>query len=130
MEAARASGAGTVLAALPQGLDTSLARSWWGGHDLSGGQWQRLALARSFHTDAPVHILDEPTAALDARAEHHVLQRFRALTDARAGPHSGPCRRRRTTRLLHHQAHRTPCPRGTAGRRRPRHGHSAPASQR
>ncbi|MES9504018.1 ABC transporter ATP-binding protein [Streptomyces koyangensis] len=85
MEAARASGADTVLAALPQGLDTSLARSWWGGHDLSGGQWQRLALARSFHADAPVHILDEPTAALDARAEHQVLQRFRALTDARAG---------------------------------------------
>ncbi|MEU3389087.1 MULTISPECIES: ATP-binding cassette domain-containing protein [Streptomyces] len=66
-------------------MDTSLARSWWGGHDLSGGQWQRLALARSFHADAPVHILDEPTAALDARAEHQVLQRFRALTDARAG---------------------------------------------
>ncbi|MBT3158441.1 ABC transporter ATP-binding protein/permease [Streptomyces sp. CHA1] len=78
-------GADTAPAALPQGPDTSLARSWWGGHDLSGGQWQRLALARSFHADAPVHILDEPTAALDARAEHQVLQRFRALTDARAG---------------------------------------------
>ncbi|MFJ6841318.1 ABC transporter ATP-binding protein [Streptomyces griseoluteus] len=78
-DAARASGADRVLAALPDGLDTSLARSWWGGHDLSGGQWQRIALARSFYADAAVHILDEPTAALDARAERQVFDRFREL---------------------------------------------------
>ncbi|TGN74066.1 ABC transporter ATP-binding protein [Streptomyces bauhiniae] len=78
-EAARASGADHVLAGLPAGLDTSLARSWWGGHDLSGGQWQRLALARSFHADATVHILDEPTASLDARAERQVFDKFREL---------------------------------------------------
>ncbi|MFD8911152.1 ABC transporter ATP-binding protein [Streptomyces sp. NPDC059575] len=81
--AARASGADRVLAALPAGLDTSLARSWWGGHDLSGGQWQRIALARSFHADAAVHILDEPTAALDARAERQVFDTFRQLATDR-----------------------------------------------
>ncbi|MEU6404868.1 ABC transporter ATP-binding protein [Streptomyces sp. NPDC046985] len=82
-DAARASGADRVLAALPDGLDTSLARSWWGGHDLSGGQWQRIALARSFHADAAVHILDEPTAALDARAERQVFDTFRELAGGR-----------------------------------------------
>jgi ATP-binding cassette subfamily B protein len=83
LEAARASGADRVLDTLPHGLDTSLARSWWGGHDLSGGQWQRLALARSFHADAAVHILDEPTAALDARAERQVFDQFRTLAAGR-----------------------------------------------
>ncbi|MBT2409626.1 ABC transporter ATP-binding protein [Streptomyces sp. ISL-12] len=82
-DAARASGADTVLGTLPNGLDTSLARSWWGGHDLSGGQWQRIALARSFHADAAVHILDEPTAALDARAERQVFDQFRELAAGR-----------------------------------------------
>lgn len=55
-----------VIASLPHRLDTSLARSWWGGHDLSGGQWQRITVARAFHRDAPVLVMDEPTAALDA----------------------------------------------------------------
>lgn len=83
LDAARASGTDRVLDALPDGLDTSLARSWWGGHDLSGGQWQRIALARSFHADAAVHILDEPTAALDARAERQVFDKFRELAAGR-----------------------------------------------
>ncbi|QNP75781.1 ATP-binding cassette domain-containing protein [Streptomyces roseirectus] len=82
-DAAAAAGADHVLDRLPHGLDTSLARSWWGGHDLSGGQWQRIALARSFHADAAVHILDEPTAALDARAEHQVFNAFRLLATGR-----------------------------------------------
>ena len=82
-EAARQAGADTVLDALPDGLDTSLARAWWGGHDLSGGQWQRLSIARGFHRNAPVMILDEPTSALDARAEHQVFSRLRALADGR-----------------------------------------------
>ncbi|CAL9629055.1 ATP-binding cassette domain-containing protein [Streptomyces sp. enrichment culture] len=81
--AAEAAGADSVIAGLPHGLDTSLARSWWGGHDVSGGQWQRLAVARAFHRDAPVLILDEPTAALDARAEHRILTRLRALASGR-----------------------------------------------
>ncbi|MFE9250964.1 ABC transporter ATP-binding protein [Streptomyces sp. NPDC007088] len=82
--AAELAGADAVLAQLPHGLDTSLARSWWGGHDLSGGQWQRIAIARAFHRDAPVLILDEPTAALDARAEHQIFQRLRQLSEGRA----------------------------------------------
>jgi ATP-binding cassette subfamily B protein len=81
--AARASGADTVLAKLPCGLDTSLARSWWGGHDLSGGQWHRLAVARGFHREGAMLILDEPTAALDARAEHRVFDSLRRLTEGR-----------------------------------------------
>jgi ATP-binding cassette subfamily B protein len=81
--AAEAAGADTVLARLPDGLDTSLARSWWGGHDLSGGQWQRIAVARAFHRDAPVLVMDEPTAALDARAEHRVYNRLRDLAAGR-----------------------------------------------
>ncbi|MFE4535809.1 ATP-binding cassette domain-containing protein [Streptomyces scopuliridis] len=79
--AAEAAGAMTAINKLPAGLDTSLARSWWGGHDLSGGQWQRIAIARAFHRDAPVHILDEPTAALDARAEHRIFSRLKTLTE-------------------------------------------------
>ncbi|MFJ8746688.1 ATP-binding cassette domain-containing protein [Embleya sp. NPDC127516] len=82
-EAAEAAGADTAVAALPDGLDTSLARSWWGGHDLSGGQWQRIAIARAFHRDGALLVLDEPTAALDARAEHHVFTRLRALAAGR-----------------------------------------------
>ncbi|MGW6238380.1 ATP-binding cassette domain-containing protein [Streptomyces sp. NPDC055094] len=79
--AAEAAGAITAIDKLPAGLDTSLARSWWGGHDLSGGQWQRIAIARAFHRDAPVHILDEPTAALDARAEHRIFSRLKTLAE-------------------------------------------------
>ncbi|WP_240152283.1 ATP-binding cassette domain-containing protein [Streptomyces mobaraensis] len=82
--AAEAAGADSVIAALPQGLDTSLARSWWGGHDLSGGQWQRIAVARAFHRNAPVLVMDEPTAALDARAEHRIYNRLKTLATGRA----------------------------------------------
>ncbi|MGW2599501.1 ATP-binding cassette domain-containing protein [Streptomyces klenkii] len=81
--AAEAAGADEVLNRLPAGLDTLLARSWWGGHDLSGGQWQRLAVARAFHRNAPLLVLDEPTAAMDARAEHRIFERLRALAAGR-----------------------------------------------
>lgn len=81
--AAAAARADTVLAALSNGLDTSLARSWWGGHDLSGGQWQRIALARAFHRDAQVLVMDEPTAALDARAEAALFASLRTLAAGR-----------------------------------------------
>lgn len=84
MAAAKASGADDVLAALPDGLNTSLAPSHWGGRDLSGGQWQRLAGARAFYrSDAPLLICDEPTSALDPRAEEAVYERIRALSAGR-----------------------------------------------
>jgi ATP-binding cassette subfamily B protein len=81
--AAAAARADTVLAGLPDGLDTSLARSWWGGYDLSGGQWQRIALARAFHRDAALLVMDEPTAALDARAEAALFASMRHLAAGR-----------------------------------------------
>ncbi|MEU3566836.1 ATP-binding cassette domain-containing protein [Kitasatospora sp. NPDC036755] len=83
LAAAEAAGAAEIIERLPHGLDTSLARSWWGGHTLSGGGWQRLAVARAFHRDAPVLVLDEPTAAMDARAENAVFTRLRALAAGR-----------------------------------------------
>ncbi|MEU1668535.1 ATP-binding cassette domain-containing protein [Streptomyces sparsogenes] len=80
--AAAAAGADHVLAALPDGLDTNLAPSWWGGRDLSGGQWQRIAAARAFYRNAPVLICDEPTSALDPLAEEAVYERIRALSSS------------------------------------------------
>ncbi|MGP4084241.1 ATP-binding cassette domain-containing protein [Streptomyces sp. KR55] len=84
IDAARASGVDDVIARLPNGLDTNLAPSQWGGRDLAGGQWQRLAGARVFHRkDAPLLICDEPTSALDLRAEEAVYDRIRALSEGR-----------------------------------------------
>ena len=72
--------AAEVIAGLPQQYGTMLGRRFEGGVDLSGGQWQKIALARAYMRDAQVLILDEPTAALDARAEYEVFQRFADLT--------------------------------------------------
>ncbi|HEX2660250.1 MAG TPA: ABC transporter ATP-binding protein, partial [Polyangia bacterium] len=73
-------GARELVAGLPAGLQTQLGRWFASGVELSGGQWQKVALARAFMRDeADILILDEPTAALDAEAEHAVFQRFRAL---------------------------------------------------
>jgi ATP-binding cassette subfamily B protein len=77
-------GAGDLVATLSQGLDTQLGRWFMGGVDLSGGQWQKIALARAFmRQEADILVLDEPTAALDAAAEHAVFQRFRVLSEGR-----------------------------------------------
>jgi ATP-binding cassette subfamily B protein len=77
-------GARELVASLAKGLDTQLGRWFASGVDLSGGQWQKVALARAFMRDeADILILDEPTAALDAEAEHAVFQRFRALAAGR-----------------------------------------------
>ncbi|MEZ4410066.1 MAG: ABC transporter ATP-binding protein [Polyangiales bacterium] len=75
-------GAERVIARLPQGLDTPLGRAF-GGDELSGGQWQRVALARAFMRRSKLLVLDEPTAALDAEAEHEVFQRLRDLKRGR-----------------------------------------------
>jgi ATP-binding cassette subfamily B protein len=82
-EAAEASGADEVIDALPYGYDTLLDRRFKDGHELSGGQWQRIAVARGFYRDAALLICDEPTAALDARAEHALFERIREHADGR-----------------------------------------------
>lgn len=79
--AARRSMADEVIERLPNGYDQLVGRRFKTGVDLSGGQWQKIAIARAYMRDAQVMILDEPTAALDARAEFEVFQRFRDLSD-------------------------------------------------
>jgi ATP-binding cassette subfamily B protein/ATP-binding cassette subfamily C protein len=82
-DAAAAAGAADLIAALPRGYDTLLDRRFHDGHDLSGGQWQRIAIARAFYRDAALMIFDEPTSALDARAEHALFERIRTHADRR-----------------------------------------------
>jgi ATP-binding cassette subfamily B protein len=79
-DAAARAGADEVIRKLPAGYDTTLGKQFEGGHQLSGGEWQKLALARAFMRDAQVLILDEPTAALDAQAEHDLFARIKELT--------------------------------------------------
>ncbi|WP_435877663.1 ABC transporter ATP-binding protein [Streptosporangium saharense] len=81
--AAEVAGADQVVAELRHGYDTLLDRRFKDGQELSGGQWQRIAIARGFHRDAPLLICDEPTAALDARAEHALFERVRQHADGR-----------------------------------------------
>ncbi|MGR3811652.1 ABC transporter ATP-binding protein [Jiulongibacter sp. NS-SX5] len=78
--AAEKSLANQVIDELPAGLGHQLGRRFKNGVDLSGGQWQKIALARAYMKDAEVLILDEPTSALDARAEYEAFQRFISLT--------------------------------------------------
>ncbi|SDQ82329.1 ATP-binding cassette, subfamily B [Pseudoxanthomonas sp. CF385] len=72
-----------VIDALPRGYDQLVGRRFKDSVDLSGGQWQKIAIARAYMRDAQVMILDEPTAALDARSEFEVFQRFKELSDNR-----------------------------------------------
>ncbi len=83
-EAVERGGARELVASMAKGLDTQLGRWFLDGVELSGGQWQKVALARAFmRQEADILVLDEPTAALDAEAEHAVFQRFRALAEGR-----------------------------------------------
>jgi len=80
-EAARKAMIHDTIQALPKGYDTQLGHWFEGGTDLSGGQWQRIALARAYYRDAPLVILDEPTSAMDSWAENKWLQSFGRLVD-------------------------------------------------
>ncbi len=79
--AALAAAAHDMILGLPQGYDTLLDREFKGGHDLSGGQWQRLVAARGFYRDAAILLCDEPSSALDPRAEHALFQQLRRRPD-------------------------------------------------
>ncbi|HEX7403023.1 MAG TPA: ABC transporter ATP-binding protein [Usitatibacter sp.] len=80
VKAAQRSLADEVIAKLPQGYEQLIGKRFKTGIDLSGGEWQKIAIARAYMRDAQVLILDEPTAALDARAEFEVFQRFKELS--------------------------------------------------
>ncbi len=81
--AAQRSGADAVISKLPQGYATQLGK-WFGGEELSVGEWQKVALARAFLRDAQLIVLDEPTSSMDARTEHEVFTRFRELIGGRS----------------------------------------------
>ena len=81
VEAAQRSLADTVIEKLPDGYQQMIGRWFKQGTNLSGGEWQKIAIARAYMRDAQLLILDEPTAALDARAEHEVFRRFVELTN-------------------------------------------------
>ncbi|MGW6445179.1 ABC transporter ATP-binding protein [Lentzea sp. NPDC055074] len=90
------SGAEDVVRSLPHGQETLLSRRFENGRDLSGGQWQRLGIARGIYRDAPILIADEPTAALDAKAEAQVFEALRNASATQAGA-------TRTTVLVTHR---------------------------
>jgi ATP-binding cassette subfamily B protein len=82
--AASAAGAGEIVARSPEGWGTQLGRWFKGGVELSGGEWQKVALSRALLRDgASIVVLDEPTSALDAEAEHKVFERLREVTEGR-----------------------------------------------
>ncbi|HEX7211260.1 MAG TPA: ABC transporter ATP-binding protein/permease, partial [Propionibacteriaceae bacterium] len=83
-EAAKIADADSFLAALPAGYQTPLSRRFSGGHELSGGQWQKVAIARAFYRSAPLLIIDEPTAALDARAEYELFSSLHEVLRGRS----------------------------------------------
>lgn len=81
--AARRGGADAVAGRLPDGYETPLGREFEGGTELSGGEWQRVAISRGFMRDADLVVLDEPTASLDPKAEADVFRRFLAMAGGR-----------------------------------------------
>ncbi|MGH3845294.1 MAG: ABC transporter ATP-binding protein [Pseudonocardiaceae bacterium] len=102
--AAADSGTDVVVAELPDGWHSVLSREFQNGQDLSGGQWQRISVARGLYRDAPLLVADEPTAAMDARAEHAVFQSLQALSRASGGSGNGErVGQTRTTVLITHR---------------------------
>jgi ATP-binding cassette, subfamily B, bacterial len=83
-EAAKIADADSLLSELPTGYQTPLSRRFAGGHELSGGQWQKVAIARAFYRSAPLVIIDEPTAALDARAEYDLFSSLHEVLRGRS----------------------------------------------
>src|ERR1700716_176553 len=83
VNASREGGADELIARLPDGYDTALGKWFDAGVNLSGGEWQKVALARAFMRDAKILLLDEPTSALDAQAEYDLFERLRSLTMGR-----------------------------------------------
>ena len=83
VRAGRQAGADELISNLPSGYDTALGKWFDAGVNLSGGEWQKVALARAFMRDAKILLLDEPTSALDAQAEYDLFERLRSLTKDR-----------------------------------------------
>jgi len=83
VDASRQAGADDLISKLPDGYDTALGKWFDAGVNLSGGEWQKVALARAFMRDAKILLLDEPTSALDAQAEYDLFERLRSLTRGR-----------------------------------------------
>ena len=77
--------ADTVIQGLPSGYEQRIGRRFQDGVELSGGEWQKIAIARAYMREAQILILDEPTSALDARAEYEVFQRFKELSSGTTG---------------------------------------------
>lgn len=80
IEAATSAGAHSVIAKFPQGYEQILGKMFEGGIELSGGQWQKIALSRAFFRNAPILVLDEPTASIDARAEAEIFAKVEKLS--------------------------------------------------
>jgi ATP-binding cassette, subfamily B, bacterial len=105
LTAAADSGADAVIAELPDGWNSVLSREFQNGCDLSGAQWQRFSVARGLYRNAPLLIADEPTAAMDARAEHAVFQSLQSLhRGAVSGNGSDPGATRTTVLITHRLA--------------------------